>query len=509
MYGYIEYAVSWCSSRVVVYGYGRVWVYKSSRCHVQHQRHVMHHINMGSGFFCMSGIAEEYAKAGQEQVYRFASKLNAEERKQLDAQLAGINPAAVNEVNKAALQWKPSQSGVAPLPSSAVASTIDASEAEINEWRSVGETLISAGKVAVLLLAGGQGTRLGSSAPKGCYDINLPSHKSLFQLQAERIAKLSADFKGTIVWYIMTSGPTRAPTEQFFSQNNYFNLAKENVVFFEQGTLPCVDFDGKIIMDSPCHVAVAPDGNGGVYKALNESGVLENMKTRGIEHVHMYCVDNSLVKVADPVFIGFCSRRQVDIGTKVVRKRNADEQVGVIACRDGHPAVIEYSEISEELRSAKTSDGLLKLRAANIVNHYYSLNFLLKTPDLAKSMPYHIAKKKIPFCNDLCETVKPTNPNGIKFEQFVFDIFSETEMAKFACLEVERSSEFSPVKNAPGSGEDCPETARLDLMVEGQRWLQKAGAKVTNPVEIAPSVSYAGENLEKFANKVIDVDYLS
>lgn len=463
-------------------------------------------------------LQEKYTRAGQGHVYNFYSKLSAEEQQSLDRQLSKLDPVEINDIAKLAGDYTESEGVIEPLPAQVVASMLDSDPADLESWRKQGLEAVANGQVAVLLLAGGQGTRLGSSAPKGCYNIGLPSNKSLFQLQAERIAKvarLAGEACGRsgcrVPWYIMTSGPTRAPTEAFFKENNYFGLPSSDVIFFEQGVLPCLTKDGKIILESAGKVAVAPDGNGGVYKALYESGVLDDLKTRGIEHVHMYCVDNSLVKVADPSFIGFAAARKADVAVKVVRKRNAGESVGLIVSKDGAPGVIEYSEISKELAEAKDENdpSLLKLRAANIVNHYYSTAFLLKTVDLAKQLPYHVANKKIPYADESTgETVKPSSPNGIKLEQFVFDIFPQVSLDKFASLEVARQDEFSPVKNGPGSGEDCPETARDDLLAEGARWLKAVGA-TSQPIEIYPSVSYSGEGLESFAGKQVNERYLS
>ena len=233
-------------------------------------------------------------------------------------------------------------------------------------------------------MAGGQGTRLGSSDPKGCFDIDLPSKKSLFQLQAERIYKIQdlarkysgLDTPAAVPWYVMTSGPTRKPTEKFFQEHDYFGLPKENIIIFEQGVLPCISNEGKILMESKSKAAVAPDGNGGIYQALLLSEARTDMRKRGIEHIHAYCVDNCLVKVADPVFLGFAATKDVDIATKVVRKRAAKEPVGLIVQKDEKPDVVEYSEIDKEMAEATDSGDRLKFRAANIVNHYYSFRFI-------------------------------------------------------------------------------------------------------------------------------------
>jgi UDP-N-acetylglucosamine/UDP-N-acetylgalactosamine diphosphorylase len=261
--------------------------------------------------------------------------------------------------------------------------------------------------------------------------------------------------------------------------------------------------EGKILLENKGKVAVAPDGNGGLYQALISSGVVQDMEKRGVKHVHAYCVDNCLVRVADPTFIGFSAEKDVEIATKVVRKRNAAESVGLILQKNGKPAVVEYSEIDKETAEAKDSkdSGLLKFRAANIVNHYYSYRFLESIPDWAHDLPHHIAKKKIPCVNDKGEQIKPEKPNGIKLEQFVFDCFPFLTMDKFACMEVKREDEFSPLKNARGTGEDDPDTSRKDILLQGKRFLEEAGATVVSEevdagVEVSPLISYGGEGLE-------------
>ncbi|KAI9817271.1 MAG: UDP-N-acetylglucosamine pyrophosphorylase [Pycnora praestabilis] len=472
----------------------------------------------------LKGLQDKYKKAGQEQVFTFYDSLSTAEKASLYEQLYPINPQYINEITEKALHPpkaydEDQETKVEPLPDSAVASILDSQEDDIEKWYESGLDLIAENKVAVILMAGGQGTRLGSSAPKGCFNIGLPSEKSLFQMQAERIWKVQQlaqkkHGKGSVVvpWYVMTSGPTRGPTEKFFEEHKYFGLEKENVVIFEQGILPCISNDGKILLESKSKVAVAPDGNGGIYQALVTSSVLSDMRKRGIEHIHAYCVDNCLVKVADPVFIGFAASKDVDVATKVVRKRNAKEPVGLILLKNGKPDVVEYSEIDGHTAEAKDSKqpDLLKFRAANIVNHYYSFRFLETIPEWAHHLPHHVARKKIPYVDtQKGETIKPEKPNGIKLEQFVFDVFPRLDLDKFASMEVKREDEFSPLKNAKGTGEDDPDTSKRDILQQGKRWIQAKGGVVVNEgdsedgVEVSPLISYAGEGLEFLHDKEI------
>jgi UDP-N-acetylglucosamine/UDP-N-acetylgalactosamine diphosphorylase len=255
-------------------------------------------------------------------------------------------------------------------------------------------------------------------------------------------------------------------------------------------------------------VAVAPDGNGGIYQALIISEARTDMRKRGIQHIHAYCVDNCLVKVADPVFIGFAASKDVDIATKVVRKRNAKEPVGLIVLKDGKPDVIEYSEMDQEMAEAKDmhDSNLLKFRAANIVNHYYSFRFLDRIEEWFHKLPHHVARKKIPYMDTKTgETIKPDKPNGIKLEQFVFDVFPFLELKQFACMEVDRKEEFSPLKNAKGTGEDDADTSKKDIMQQGARWVGAAGGTVISEqdsslgVEVSPLISYVRSS-QKLAN---------
>ena len=459
----------------------------------------------------LNKLREQYESNGQGQVFAFYNELSGPEKAGLYDRLSSIDPKYVNEIAHKALHPSEDQSKaetkLEPLPDDATASILDSDPSSIEQWYDSGLDLVAAGQVAVVLMAGGQGTRLGSSAPKGCFNIGLPTQKSLFQIQAERILKVQqlAEKKSgkknvVIPWYVMTSGPTRGPTEKFFEENKYFGLEKDNVHIFEQGILPCISNDGKIMMESKSKVAVAPDGNGGIYQALLTSNVRTDMRDRGVKHIHAYCVDNCLVKVADPAFLGFSAAKDVDIATKVVRKRSAKESVGLILLKNGKPDVVEYSEIDTATAEAKDpkQQELLKFRAANIVNHYYSFRFMESIEEWAHKLPHHVAKKKIPCINtENGESVKPDKPNGIKLEQFVFDVFPMLDLSKFASMEVRRDDEFSPLKNAKGTGEDDPDTSKNDIMNQGRRWIENSGGTVESEggaddagVEVSPLISY-------------------
>ncbi|KAF2753145.1 UTP-glucose-1-phosphate uridylyltransferase [Pseudovirgaria hyperparasitica] len=489
----------------------------------------------------LTELREKYEKTGQGHVFTFYDELDATGKTSLYEQLANFDPEYINDITETALHPPKTEDVVAPklepLPDAATSSILDSKAEDLENWFQSGLDLVAENKVAVVLMAGGQGTRLGSSAPKGCFDIGLITKKSLFQLQAERILKVQqlaaqkhCKNEGEVIvpWYVMTSGPTRKPTEEYFKNatktvkvngayktvpNPYFGLKEENVVFFEQGVLPCISNEGKIILESKSKVAVAPDGNGGLYQALITSGVVADMKKRAVKHIHAYCVDNCLVKVADPVFIGFAASKNVDVATKVVRKRNAKESVGLIIQKDGKPDVVEYSEIDAETAEAKDSHNsqLLKFRAANIVNHYYSYDFLESIPEWVRKLPHHIARKKIPYTDlESGNSVKPEKPNGIKLEQFVFDCFPFLAMEKFACMEVKREDEFSPLKNARGTGEDDPDTSKRDIEQQGKRWIQATGITVTYKddnehagIEVSPLISYGGEGLNFLKQRTI------
>lgn len=450
----------------------------------------------------------------QEHLLNFWADLNETERQKLTGEINKINFKELNEdfikTKEEHKAFSKLDSLMEPIPSESKGSYQNSTIEQLESYESIGLNAIAAGEVAVVLLAGGQGTRLGVSYPKGMYSVGLPSGKTLFQLQAERlnrVQELASEQTGkassVIPWYVMTSENTHNMIKNYFEENKFFNLEKDDVKFFEQGTLPCLTKNGKLLLDQKNKISRAPDGNGGLYKALLEQDVISDMAHRGIKYVHIYCVDNILIRIADPIFIGFCMEKQANCAAKVVRKTQPDEQVGVICKVNGKYQVVEYSEISESTRNLRDENGDLSYNAGNICNHFLTFDFLNDICKFhEKNLKHHIAEKKINYIDESGMLKKPTVKNGIKLEKFIFDIFQFSD--KFAIWEVVRKDEFSPLKNGTNEATDNEITCRKHILEQHARWIEKAGIDLENlkndgsmiNFEISPLVSYSGEGMD-------------
>ena len=324
-------------------------------------------------------------------------------------------------------------------------------------YENLGKKAIKEGKLAVVTMAGGQGTRLGHNGPKGTYDIGLDSHKSLFELLCDGIKEEAKKYDVTISWFIMTSRENNKETVDFFEKHKYFGYQKDkNLFFFIQGELPMVDTEGKILIGEDGLIKLAADGHGGIYESLVKTGMTKKMREMGVEWVFIGGVDNCLVKMVDPVLMGVAIDKNVTVACKSVVKANPQEKVGVFCKRNGKPNVIEYTEITDEMAEARDEDGELLYGESHILCNLFSVGAIERMG--AEPLPYHVAFKKASYLDKDGKLVEPDSPNAYKFEAFLFDAFGEVD--EMAVLRVKREEEFAPVKNADSAGVDCPKTAK-------------------------------------------------
>ncbi len=426
---------------------------------------------------------------GQGHVLRFWDTLDAETQTALLDQIATLDFKAIARMQE--------MLKTADTPAAA-ASAFEPAPVEIPEGDTLaacvakGEELLRAGKVAVLLVAGGQGSRLGYEGPKGAYPIGPITDRSLFWFHARKILGLDKTYNTHVPFYIMTSDTNDAATRAHFEENDYFCLPREDVFFFLQCMWPALTPEGKIILDKPGHIFMSPDGHGGTLTALDRSGALADMAKRGIEQVFFFQVDNPMVAIADPSFVGLHASKGVDMTLKVCLKRDGREGMGVVVERDGHYAMVEYSELTPEQMDRTNPDGSLWLAYGSPAIHMFSYAFL--KAEAEGNMPLHLAHKKIAMVNDAGEVVKPDAPNGYKFEKFIFDVIPDAK--SLASLAFDRTQEFSPVKNAEGN--DSPATTKRDLQAKWRKWCTEAGIVIPEdmPLEIDPAYALDGAQLK-------------
>ena len=428
-------------------------------------------------------------KCAQDHVLAFWSKLSKDEKAALLSQIETLDPKSVKRCAQTlqnGSETPDSSKGKAPKVALLKGKALQ-------EAVAVGEKELRQGKVAALLVAGGQGSRLGYDGPKGCYEIGPITNAPLFYFHARKILARSLRYGKSIPFYIMTSEMNDAATKKCFEDFNYFGLPKEDVFFFTQGMWPGMSKDGKILLDAPGHIFMSPDGHGGLLAALKRSGALADMKKRGIKSVFFFQVDNPLVEIADPAFIGYHVNEKSEYSLKLCAKRDPYEKVGVPMKFGEQYRMVEYSEMSKEQCERKDKSGKLYFLYGSPAIHVFDRAFLER--EAAKAMPLHLAFKKIPSLDEKGKLVKPSEPNGYKFEKFIFDILPNAKKAAF--LAFEQKEEFSPVKNAEGN--DSPATCKADMQAKWRRWLEEAGVKVDAklPVEIDPAYAVDASDILK------------
>lgn len=348
--------------------------------------------------------------------------------------------------------------------------------------KQLGEKLISAGKVAAFVVAGGQGTRLGFDGPKGDFPVSPIRRKTLFRIFAEAILATNDKYQTNCPWYVMTSPLNHSQTVEIFEKNNYYGLEKRDVVIFQQGTMPNFGFDGKILLSEKGEIARSPDGHGGSLKALKTSGALEDMKGRGIEIISYWQVDNPLVNILDPLFIGLHALDGAEMSSKALQKSGPYEKVGNFCLMDGKLTVIEYSDLPNDLAEKKNPDGSLVFELGSIAIHIINVSFVERLNEHGFALPLHRAVKKIPHIGGNGDLVDPAEPNGVKLETFIFDALPLA--SKSIILETIRSEEFAPVKNS--TGVDSAEVTHQMMIERAASWLESAGVSVPRKADGSP-----------------------
>ncbi len=438
-------------------------------------------------------IIEVLKNSRQQHILNHCRQMDPEKKAVFFKGLQGIDLPLVFKLHKKYSQEKNCSvplGEIGPAPIIPIPKTIQ-EKARRQEARLLGESLLRENQVAVLIVAGGQGSRLGFPGPKGKFPISPVQKKPLFQLFAESVKALSIRYQRVVPLLIMTSQENRLETREYFKAQNYFGLGRGNLIFFEQGVLPTLTPEGQLILRDDAHLLTNPDGHGGTLKALYRSGLLEQLREKGFSELFYCQVDNPLVKIADPVFIGYHRLAEAEISTKVVRRRNPEEKVGIYGAVNDRPTIIEYSDFSpEEYRSAD-DQGNLRYWAGNTAIHMISLAFIQRLNQHGFALPHHRAIREVEIPGG--ESAK-TKMKVWKFETFIFDSIPLAQ--KTCCMEVIREEEFSPLKNLEGN--DSPETARAALNSLHQRWLRETGAEVSPGARVEISPLYALDKEELF-----------
>lgn len=392
---------------------------------------------------------------GQEHIFEAYQKLDDKGKEKLAAQIERIDWSIVEMAGHKELSQD--RGKLEPL------SALEVTQIEENKakYEEIGLGAIRAGKVGAVLLAGGQGTRLGSDGPKGKYNIGLTKEIYIFERLIRNLMDVTDKAGCFVPLYVMTSDKNHDETIAFFEEKNYFGYPKDFVKFFKQEMAPSVDFQGKLYMESADSLSLSPNGNGGWFYSMEVTGVLKDVKARGVEWLNIFAVDNVLQRIADPVFVGATIDSGCVSGAKVVRKADPEEKIGVLCLEDGKPSIVEYYEMTEEIINSREANGELSYNFGVILNYLFRVDQLEEIS--SQKMTVHVVEKKIPFIDEKGVLVKPESPNGYKFELLVLDMIHMFDN----CLsyEVVRDYEFAPIKNK--SGVDSVESARALLQKNG------------------------------------------
>jgi UDP-N-acetylglucosamine/UDP-N-acetylgalactosamine diphosphorylase len=435
-----------------------------------------------------SALDEQLAEYGQQHLLAFWDQLSETERGALAEQIGHVDFATVAELMS---RHQPAAdfAALAAKAETPPAFRLGANDNEFTaaDAREAGAAALARGEVGAILVAGGQGTRLGFPHPKGIFPIGPVSGAPLFQILFEKLLAIGRRHKTRVPLYLMTSPATHDETVAYLAEKDRFGLMADDVQFFCQAQMPAVEIGtGRLLLKDKARLALSPDGHGGMLAALAKNGCLADTSRRGLRHLFYFQVDNPLTTVCDPEFIGYHVLARSEMTLQVVAKRYPLERVGNVVSVDGRLQIIEYSDLPEPVAILKNLDGSLRFWAGSIAVHLFDLSFLERMQHDAGGLPFHIARKKVAHIDMAGNRVEPQSPNAIKFERFIFDLLPRAVRASI--VEIDPAIGFAPVKNAPGEEQDTAATAQAAMVALHTGWLREAGAVAAagTPVEISP-----------------------
>lgn len=394
-------------------------------------------------------------KYGQQHVLEIAARLGCADDTELIKQIEQTDFEVIELGKNAA---KETERGIiTPIE----VMSVDEIASKEQEYCEAGTRAIRDGKVGAVLLAGGMGTRLGSDMPKGVYDIGITKVVYIFECLVNNLKAVVDETGAYIHLFVMTSEKNNDITVDFFKEHNYFGYPAEYIHFFMQEMAPSTDYDGKVLMEAANRIATSPNGNGGWYSSIISAGLHRLIEKEGVEWLNVFAVDNVLQKIADPCYVGATIMNNCVSASKVIRKVDKEEKVGVLCLEDGHPSIVEYYELTEEMKDAVNEKGELAYNYGVILNYLFKVEELDKI--VAMKLPPHVVEKKIPYIDDDGNMINPEEPNGLKYETLILDMIKMLD----TCLgyEVVREKEFAPIKNKEGV--DSVDSARELLKING------------------------------------------
>ena len=451
--------------------------------------------------FVKSQLDSKLAKYGQTHLLKFWDELDPSQQQKLADQIDAIDFDLVQSLlADSSAEASSDDAAMRAVVPPAITLEDFADSASYDAAVTVGREALAAGELAMILVAGGQGSRLGFNHPKGMYEIGPVSNVSLYQIHFEKVMARAKQFGAPVPMYVMTSPPTHEETSTFLKEHNFFGMNPDHVRIFCQGVMPAVDDDGKLLLAAKDEVFVSPNGHGGTLAGLVDSGCLKHARDLGVKHLFYGQVDNPLVQICDPALVGYHIKSESQMTSQVVRKNDPMQKVGNVVEVDGKVQIIEYSDLPEAAARLTDAEGDLKLWAGSIAVHVFDMTFLEQSSGQAETLPFHRARKKVPFVDDSGEVVSPDQPNATKFERFIFDLLPFAKNA-IVC-EVDAQDGFCALKNAPPATAETEAHVRQAISDLHTRWLKAAGVEVAEgvKVELSPLFAVDAETTkEKFA----------